>query len=157
FDPILLADVDPVSAGVVFLAETRHVLSGRIEDHDGVHRHLGPIAVLNVDEARLVDRHAMRLSPLDMRRELAPVWARLVDVLALADDRSSAPRFVLRPENGWPGGTRCDCGSPDRLDELSPRLRSGIACRHDRPSSLGIDEVPCGAILTEGGGGRYQV
>jgi hypothetical protein len=106
--------------------------SFRIEHDDGVHRHFGPIAVLDINQPGFVDRHPVCFSPLDVRRQLAPVVKALVGVFARTDNGVFAPGFVFGPKDRRPDLTnRAGCGHRDGaggLDECPPRSPACVVC-----------------------------
>ena len=85
--PPLLADVDPVPATVILLAEGADECAVGVEDDDRVEGLFLLGSVLDVDETILVDGDPVGLPPADVPGALAPAVDGLVPVLALAEDR----------------------------------------------------------------------
>ena len=109
--PVLLADVDTMSASVVLLAEGPDELAGRVENNDcvlslvGRFRLLATGPMLDVDETGLVDRHAMRLKPMDRAGHFAPFMEALVTMFTLANDRILGVCLVAGVHKRVPTGT----------------------------------------------------
>ena len=98
--PVLLADVDAMAAAVVLLAEGSDELAVRVENNDcvlslvGRFRLLATGPMLDVNQAGLVDRHAMRFEPTDRAGHFAPFMEALVTMFTLANDRILAVRLI---------------------------------------------------------------
>ena len=96
---------------------------------------LGVVAMLDVDQPRLVDRHAVRLAPHDVARQLTPSMRDdLVLMGAGSQNGRLAPRLVGRLQNRRPdrGGHGRGAG---RLQKVTTRrigraLAAGIVGRH---------------------------
>ena len=105
------APIIPNSIVVVFQGQT--LPADAAAQHDNVlaahrvHRVGGVVAVLHVDQPRLINRHTMRLAPLYVAWQLAPIMNALIRVLPAADNRQLRIGLVSGAENrSTRGGNR---------------------------------------------------
>src|SRR5262249_6160204 len=150
FLSVLLADVDAMAAPVVFLAEGADELALRVEDDDrilglvGRLGHLVAAAVLDIDQARLVDRHAVGLAPVAGGPHLSPVVVALVTVVAPADDLGTAARLVAGMHERWGTGPS---GRRGRGQGGRAGLLQEVASEHGGVSLVGFRTPACAVGL----------
>ena len=104
-----LADGQAVPAAVELLAEGADEAAGLVEDGDGVHRLLGGRLMREVDQPGLVENHAVRIAPMDMLRQRAPIVRGFVGMFARCRGSASCARLVVgtgerRADGGGGGG-----------------------------------------------------
>ena len=97
-----LADCQAVAAAVEFLAEGADELAVLIEDGNGVHRILGGRLVREIDQPLLVEDHAVRIAPMDMPGERAPIVGGLIGIVPRTQHRLSAARLISRMDERGP-------------------------------------------------------
>src|SRR5208282_3266428 len=116
----LLADSQAVAASMELLAERANELALLIEDRDGVHRIPGSRLMREIDQPAFIEDHAVRVAPMDMRGERAPVVRGLVGIRTRAEDRQTAARLVAGSDERRTDGRRCS-GRSGRGEELPAR------------------------------------